>query len=259
MTEMVDFSFALSPRMRSFIELRDALASLESARAAEHGTSWLHAACDLRASMLGDQGRKNAIPEIIGLFTDMQVHLCQLAEDTPRYHDNIQLACDKIKKHIQRLQPGVSDACHFLTEDALINAYLNTQKKHDWLGHKLCMQQSIQTIWHESDTRTQPLHAALIPLFEAVDCLDGMLNDFVQWKQCVATHGTGHITPERGKSFGLLVIAIPADAVAQGIMPDISGNRLAIRIRFQLWSPGSPPCDFEGDQPYAMMLVPVGL
>jgi len=42
-------------------------------------------------------------------------------------------------------------------------------------------------------------------------------------------------------------------------MPDISGNRLAIRIRFQLWTPGLPPSDYTGDQPYSMMLVPVGL
>jgi len=258
MTEMVHFSFALSPRMRSFIELRDALACLEAARVAQHGTSWLHAACDLRASMLGDQGRKNVVPEVIALFTDVQAHLQQLAKDAPHYHDNIQLACDKIKKHMQRLQPGMPEACHFLAEDALINAYLNTQKKHDWLGHKLCMQQSIRAIWVQSDTRTLPLHTALTPLFEAVNCLDSMLNDFVQWKQCVATHGTGHITPERGKSFGLLVIAMPADVVGQGIMPDISGNRLAIRIRFQLWSPGEPPSDYDGDQAYSMMLVPVG-
>jgi len=259
MTEMVHFSFALSPRMRSFIELRDALACLEAARSAQQGTAWLHAACDLRASLLGDQGRKNVIPEVIALFSDMQVHLHQLAKDAPHYSTHIQLACDKIIKHIQRLHSGLPDACHFLADDALINAYLNTQKKHDWLGHKLCIQQSIGAIWQRSETRTQPLHTALLPLCEAVDCLDNMLNDFVQWKECVATHGTGHITPERGKAFGLLVIAMPADVVAKGIMPDISGNRLAIRIRFQLWTPGSPPTDFEGDQPYSMMLVPVGL
>ena len=259
MTEMVNFSFALSPRMRSFIELRDALACLEAARVTQHGASWLHAACDLRASLLGDQGRKNAIPEVIALFTDLQLHLNQLAADAPHYSSSIQIACDKIKAHMTQLQPGLPDACHFLAEDALINAYLNTQKKHDWLGHKLCMQQSIHAIWQQSDPRTLPLHAALKPLIEAVDYLDKMLNDFVQWKQCVATHGTGHITPDRGKSFGLLVISLPADVVARGIMPDISGNRLAIRIRFQLWTPGSPPCDYDGDQPYSMMLVPVGM
>ncbi|TLS68935.1 hypothetical protein FE236_09655 [Mariprofundus erugo] len=258
MTEMVQFSFALSPRMRSFIELRDALRSLETARETAHGQSWLHAACDLRASLLGDQGRKNAVPEIVTLLIEMRAYLQQLAKDAPQYSEGIQRTCDKINGHIELLQPGLPEATHILAEDALINAYLNTQKKHDWLGHKLCMQQSIQTIWQDSSPRTTPLREALLPLYEAVDSLDSMFNNFVQWQSCVAKHGTGHITPEKGKSYGLLVVALPADAVALGTMPDISGNRLAIRIRFQIWSPASPPRDCEEDQPYKMMLVPVG-
>jgi len=259
MTEMVHFSFALSPRMRSFIELRDALRCLKEAESSAQPGSWLHAACDLRASLLGDQGRKNAIPEIIVLFGDIEAHLRQLLDDAPHYNASIQSECLKIKAHAEALQSGLQQACHILDEDALINAYLNTQKKHDWLGHKLCLQQSIRAIWKSADNRTSPLHNALQPLFDAVEYLDRMLNDFVQWKPCVATHGTGHITPERGKSYGLLVIAMPAEVVAQGIMPDISGNRLAIRIRFQLWTPGEAPSDYNGDQPYSMMLVPVGL
>ena len=146
----------------------------------------------------------------------------------------------------------------FLAKDALINAYLNTQKKHDWLGHKLCMQQSVKALWKKSEVRTKPLHTALTPLCEAVNCLDDMFNDFVRWKQCVATDGTGHITPERGISFGLLVIGLPTATVANGIIPDISGNRLAIRLRFQLWNPGKAPQEVNEDQPYSQMLVPVG-
>jgi len=259
MTDIVQFSFALSSRMRSFIELRDALSSLESARATQHGSTWLHAACDLRASLLGEAGRKNVIPEVIALFHDMQTHLRKLANDAPQYKNSIESACNKIDIHITQIQPGLPEACEFLSRDALINAYLNTQKKHDWLGHKLCMQQSIAAIWKNADARTQPLHQALFPLTKAVHYLNQMLNDFVQWKQCVAPHGMGQITPEQGKSFGLLVIGLPLKAVARGIMPDISGNRLAIRIRFQLWSAGSPPQDVAEDQPYSMMLIPIGL
>ncbi|MDQ6993467.1 MAG: hypothetical protein Q9M31_08315 [Mariprofundus sp.] len=259
MTEMVQFSFALSPRMRAFIEIRDALACIEKARLEELGTNWLHAACDLHDSLLGDQGRKNVIPEIIALFADVQAYLGGLAAEAPDYQESILAACDKIKMHVKNLQPGLPDACSFLADDALINAYLNAQKKHDWLGHKLCIQQSINTLWTASADRTSPLHTALTPLNEAVEYLDHMLGDFVAWKKCVATHGTGHITPERGKHFELLIISMPAETVAKGIMPDISGNRLAIRIRFQLWTPGLPPSDYDGEQPYSMMLVPVGI
>jgi len=258
MTEMVHFSFALSPRMRAFIELRDALACLETARSNLHGASWLHAACDLRASLLGDQGRKTAIPEINALLADVKLYLNNLSTDVPHYRQEIQHACEGIDQHIGQLQQGLPDACNFLSDDAMINAYLNTQKKHDWLSHKLCMQQSLKAIWSNADMRTQPLHQSLSPLVGAVNTLDHMLNDFVGWQQCVATGGTGQITPERGKSFGLLVIALSSEAVAEGIVPDISGNRLTIRLRFQQWPPGQPPADYTEDIPYAMMLVPVG-
>lgn len=258
MTDMVQFSFALSPRMRSFIELRDALTCLESARQTGRAIAWLHAACDLRDSLLGDQGRKNVIPEITSLLLDMQSYLEKLHDEVPQYQERINQACEGIKLQIDHLQPGLPEATDYLAKDALINAYLNTQKKHDWLGHKLCIQQSVKAIWEKSDVRTKPLHTALAPLGAAVSNLDGMFNDFVRWQQCMATSGTGHITPERGTSCGLLVIGMPKEAVSSGIIPDISGNKLAIRLRFQLWNPGQAPQDVCEDQPYAKMLVPVG-
>ncbi len=258
MTDKVHFSFALSPRMRSFIELRDALHCLEQAFNRQHASSWLHACCDLRASLLGDHGRKNAIPEVVGLFRDVKTYLQKLANDMPKYHDQILSSCDQIDLLIAQLKPGLPDACQYLTQDALINAYLNTQKKHDWLGHKLCMQQSIKALWSHAEMRTQPLHQALSPLTNAINSLNDMLNDFVGWEKCVATAGAGHITPARGKSYGLLVIALPAEAVAEGVVPDISGNKLAIRLRFQRWLPGQSASDYHEDMPYEMMLVPVG-
>jgi len=256
--DMVQFSFALSPRMRSFIELRDALACLELARQSGHAISWLHAACDLHDSLLGDQGRKNVIPEITSLLLDMQTYLKNICDEAPQYRERIDQACDGIAAQIQYLQPGLPEATNYLARDALINAYLNTQKKHDWLGHKLCMQQSVKAIWEKSDVRIHPLHTALAPLCDAVNTLDGMFNDFVRWQQCMAIGGTGHITPEKGTSCGLLVIGLPKEAVSGGIIPDISGNRLAIRLRFQLWNPGQAPQDISEDQPYAKMLIPVG-
>ena len=258
MTEKVQFSFALSPRMRAFIEVRDALICLESSRHNAQASNWLHAACDLRASLLGDQGRKNIIPEILGLFAEVQVYLKNLIKDAPHYREPITASCHQIDRFVALLKPGLPEACDFLANDALINAYLNAQKKHDWLGHKLCMQQSITAIWSKSALRTEPLHQSLQPLSDAVTALNTMLNDFVAWKNAVATAGNGHITPERGKSHGLLVISLPASAVAEGIIPDISGNRLAIRLRFQRWLPGESPVDYTEDVPYAMMLVPIG-
>jgi len=258
MTEMVHFSFALSSRMRSFIELRDALTCLEQAADSQSGHNWLHAACDLRASLLGDDGRKNALPEVIALFKDVKAYLKNLAADVPKYHDHIMQSCAHIDTLIDQLSPGLSDACQYLTQDALINAYLNTQKKHDWLAHKLCLQQSISAIWSQSEVRSQPLMQALIPLIQAIHSLNGMLNDFVGWESCVATGGTGHISPTRGKNYGLLVIALPEAMVAQGVIPDISGNKLAIRLRFQRWSAGEAPIDYNEDTPYRMMLVPIG-
>lgn len=244
--------------MRTFIELRDGLNCLETACINQQGANWLHAACDLRASLLGEQGRKGAIAEIIALFGDLKLYLKKLSDDVPQYREKIQQACDHIDLLIQQLQPGMPEVCDYLAKDALVNAYLNAQKKHDWLGHKLCLQQSIKAIWSKSDARTLPLHQALAPLCGAVDALDQMLNDFVGWKKCVANGGNGHITPERGKSFGLLVISLPVDAVAEGIIPDISGNRLAIRLRFQRWTSGQQASDYNDDISYAMMLVPIG-
>jgi len=244
--------------MRSFIELRDALACLESARQSGHAISWLHAACDLHDSLLGEQGRKNVIPEINSLLLDMQAYLKNLCNDAPQYRERIDQACGNIDLQIKQLLPGLPEATNYLARDALINAYLNTQKKHDWLGHKLCIQQSVRAIWEKSAVRTEPLHTALAPLCDAVSTLDDMFNDFVRWQQCTAIGGTGHITPERGTSCGLLVIGLPKETVSDGIIPDISGNKLAIRLRFQSWHPGQAPQDVSGDQPYARMLVPVG-
>ena len=244
--------------MRSFIELRDALACLESARASQQGTVWLHAASDLHDSLLGEHGRKSAIPEMIALLADMQTYLNKLSSEAPRYKENIQRASDQLESHMTELQAGLSEATNFLAHDALLNAYLNAQKKHDWLGHKLCMQQSLKVIWENSQQRINPLHKGLAPLYRAVSSLNEMLSDFVRWQHGVAIGGTGHINPERGTSYGLLIIGLPSAAVANGVIPDISGNRLAIRLRFQRWLPGLPPQEIHDDQPYARMLVPVG-
>lgn len=257
MTDMVRFSFALTPRMRSFLELRDALAEIQQAWADQQPRPWLQAVCDLRASLLGEQGRKAAIPELIGLLVAMQAHLQQLAEEAPDYRATIEATCGKLDSHVLALQSGMSEACEFLTRDSLINAYLNALKKQDWLGHKPGLPQSLACLWQGYAGQASRLNGMLQPLARATRELDTMLNDYVRWQQAVAVEGCGQITPERGIGHGLLVIGLSAEDVASGIMPDVSGNRHAIRLRFQRWQPGQPPLEVRDDISYAMMLVPV--
>ncbi len=257
MSDMVRFSFALSPRMRSFLELRDALHALNDAREQGHARDWLHAACDLRASLLGEQGRKCVIPELIGLLDAMQRHLNKLAGDVPQYQTSINKTCVTLDKHIHALQAGLSEFTAYLAQDALINAYLNTQKKQDWLGHKIGLPQSLDALWQGAANRSAWLQQGLAPLSTATHNLDQMLNDYVQWEEGTAKGGNSQITPERGITHGLLVIGLPEESVARGIIPDISGNKLAIRLRFQRWLPGQPPMELSDDQPYTMMLIPI--
>lgn len=257
MSELVRFSFALSPRTQAFLAVRDALYCLEQARTSGDARSWLHAACDLRASLLGEQGRKSALPEIYGLLESMRTYLLKLAEEHPSYRATIDQACSKLESHTQQLQQGIHDIHEYLTQDALVNVYFNAQKKQDWLGHKHCLPQSLHALWHHADGRTEKLHHSLQPLTRLVLNLDHMLNDFVGWEQRLAVEGSDQITPSRDKQFGLMVVGLPHETVAQGIIPDISGNRLAIRIRFQRWNPGLPAVDVHENQAYALMLVPV--
>lgn len=257
MADFVRFSFALSARMHAYLMLRDALRCLAEAADDRDPYRWLHAAIDLRTSLIGDQARKVAIPELHSLLVTTQSHLKELGKEHPQYAESIRKTCDKLQQHIDGMQEGLGEACSLLERDALLNAYLNTQKKQDWLGHKPCLPQSLPALWQNAEARTEPLARALSPLTEAIEELDGMLHDFVGWEKCTAKGGSDHVTPPREKSFGLLIVALPAEVVANGVVPDISGNRHAIRLRFQRWQPGQPPAEVTEDLPYMMMLVPL--
>lgn len=243
--------------MQGYLILRDAMRCLSEAADREDPYRWLHAAIDLRTSLLGDQARKPVIPEIHALLTTTQSHLNKLAKEHPQYEQNIRSTCEKLQQHMDRLQEGTAEACHLLSSDALLNAYLNTQKKQDWLGHKPCLPQSLPVLWRHAESRTRPLATALQSLSGAVEELDAMLHDFVGWEKRTAGGGHDQIIPPREQAFGLLVLGLPADAVADGLVPDISGNRHAIRLRFQRWRPGLPPADVTEDLPYMLMLVPI--
>lgn len=257
MSEPIRFSFALSSRTLCFLQVRDALDCLERARDQQQPYLWLHAAADLRTSLIGDLGRKAAAPEIIALLENTRSYLRNLAKDLPQYAKGIQQTCDQLDRHIDALQPGLTEALNLLERDSLLNVYYNTQKKQDWLGHKPCLPQSLQALWENADERTGPVHDALEPLTQSIRCLDGILHDFVGWEQRTAHGGSEQIDQNREQSFGLLVVGLDPEAVADGLIPEISGNRLAIRVRFQRWRPGAAAEDITEDQPYSVMLVPI--
>jgi hypothetical protein len=256
MTEMVRFSYALSPRLQAFIELRNGLQCLDKAVQQESAQAWLCAASDIRASLVGDQGRKLALPEVVALIVAMQAHLQSLAKEYPRYGQTIQKACERLETHMNSLRGGLSEAIDWLYNDSLISTHLNALKKQDWLGHKPALPQCLDTLWHPGHERVVHLNQRLEPLRQAILSLDHMLHEYVGWSARKATDGCDQITPERGVNYGLLVIGLDQATVASGITPDISGNRVAVRVRFQQWPSGEAARDVTDTIDYAMMLVP---
>ena len=257
MIDLVRFSFALCPRIQALLQLRDGLRCLEEATAHTEPYLWLQAAADLRVSLLGEQIRKAAIPEIIGVLVSMQTHLEQLSAEHPRFVSGIQRSCTLLAQHIDTLRPGLPEAIEMLGKDSLIDSYYNAVKKQDWLAHKPGFAQSLRHLWHPTDARTTQLLQALQPLYTAVSDLDKMLHDYVTWEQRTASGGSDQIIPERGQNFGLLIVGLTPDILTQGIVPDISGNRLLINLRFQHLRIGTAAVDSTDDLAYSMMLVPI--
>ncbi|MFQ5355463.1 MAG: hypothetical protein ACE5DY_03045 [Mariprofundaceae bacterium] len=215
------------------------------------------AAVDVRASLLGEQGRKPALQEVQGLLASVQTYLQDIASEHPRYASAIRRSTTDINMYISHLEQGLGEANRFLAQDSLICAYLNALKKQDWLAHKPCLPQALSTLWMGDIERRQALQEGLKPLHSAVTGLDTMLHNFVDWKWCRADEGNDQIQLDRDASFGLLVIGLDPSVVQTGIVPDISRNRFMAQLRFQHWRPGSSPCSATMSIPYAMMLVPV--
>ncbi|RMH61455.1 MAG: hypothetical protein D6678_03500 [Zetaproteobacteria bacterium] len=254
---MVRFSFALNARMQAFIDVRDALACLDTARRCDGAYAWVQAACDLRASLLGDLGRKAALPEIVAILAEMQDQLARLANDHPELCASIRQASNRLGQHMQCLQGGLAEAQRHLAEDALLAAYANAQKKQDLLGHQRCLPQSLDVLWRQQRRRIEQVHDALLPLRQAVQDMDAMLNDYVQWRARTAQEGSDKITPDRQRRYGLLVVGLSPEQVSTGLIPDMSGNHLAIRVRFQRWPALEPAREVGEDVDYHYMLVPV--
>lgn len=256
MSELVRFSFPLSQRMQTFLQLQEGLQCLAEAERSAQPYLWLQACTDIRTSLAGEQGRKPALAEVLGLLESMKNHLRKLASEHPRFEATILASCDDIKRHIEIMQEVANRMPDMLTGDALIGGYLNALKKQDCLGHKLGLPQALPALWENAERRQQ-LHGQLQPLQEAVGSLHQMLHDYVGWESRVAEGGGDQLTLEREGGFGLLIIGLDRDQVSHGIMPDLSGNRIAVRVRFQSWAPGKSISQVEDDVPYHMMLVPI--
>ncbi|OIQ04278.1 MAG: hypothetical protein AUK36_00535 [Zetaproteobacteria bacterium CG2_30_59_37] len=256
MSPLIRFSFPLSPRMQGFLQVRDALACLEQANVENQPYVWLQACADLCISLFAEQGRRPGLADVTGLLSSMQVHLDSLAKEHPRYCEQIMRSCATLERHERNLRDGIEPAMAMLSSDALIHAWLNGLKKHDWLGHQSHMPHAVATLWSIKERR-QVLHDGLQGLHEAVKSLHDMLHDFVGWEHRVAVGGGDHVRLERDKEFGLLIVGLTHEQVLAGLIPDISGNRMAIRLRFQCWQPGKPAMAAEQDVPYQAMMVPV--
>ena len=77
----------------------DGLHCLDAAERTGQPYLWLQACIDLRASLLGDHGRKPAIPEVLGLFVTMRAQIEKLAKDHPRFSESIEASCKRIDQH----------------------------------------------------------------------------------------------------------------------------------------------------------------
>ncbi len=256
MSNLIRFSFPLSPRMQTFLQLRDGLSCLAKAEREQQAYEWLQACTDVRISLSGEQGRRPALPEVIGLLTSLREHLENLAENHPGFRDRIMDSCKTIEKYLQTLRNRQESALNWLASDALIEAWLNALKKHDWLGHQRNIPQALPILWKNMERRQQ-LKEHIQELSEVVMGLYAMFHDYVDWQQRLATGGSDQILPGRNNHFGLVIVGLTHEQVEAGTIPDISGNRLAIRIRFQSWLPGQAAMPVQVDVPYHTMMVPI--
>jgi len=256
MTPLIRFSFPLSSRMQGFLQVRDALVCLQQAQAGNQPYLWLQACADLRISLFGEQGRRPGLADVTGLLSCMQQHLDQLAKDHPKYCEQIMRSCATLERHEKSLRSGIEPAMQMLAKDALIHAWLNGLKKHDWLGHQSHMPHALDAMWDVRERR-DALHDSLAGLEDAVQSLHGMLQDFVGWEHRMAAGGADHIRLDKEKDYGLLIVGLTREQVQAGLIPDISGNRMAVRLRFQSWQPGHAAMAAEQDVAYQAMMVPV--
>jgi len=260
-TQLVPIAFALTPRMQSFIELRDALRCMSQALHQNNPYAWMPATLDVYHLLVGKDKKKSAIPNIISLFDAMRRHFIALSDKHPEFHDQLLAASAEIEHHAETIRQHVSPAVHFLSSDAWITAYEHAVRKQDLLGHKLTLPQIISLLWHADGQaehqHASQLHNLLEPMIQGIEHLNQMLHAHVPWEHRVAKEGYDQITLAAQDDIGLIIIGVPQDAIAQGIVPSCSGFRAVLRLRFSQWKPGELERDIDHEQTYAVMAVPV--
>lgn len=253
---MMRFNFPLCSRMRSFLELQDGLRCLEFARQHHQPLAWVQAAADVRASLVGSVGNRQALSELQGLLSVIRHHLNNLAMENEQFRKEILSACEMITADEAVVRTGFPELLQFLEHDALLQSWMNAVQKQDWLGHKYGFPRMISTFWNSLGMQDR-LREELQDLYAIVTHVDGMLNDFVPWSERCAVDGMDQISPPRNKEHGLLIVGLDLSYVQRGITPDFSGNKLAIRGRFHQWQAGKSLELVQEDIPYSMMLVPI--
>jgi cell division FtsZ-interacting protein ZapD len=257
MTEnLIPIAFPLTPRMQSLIELRDALRCMQQAWQSQSPFLWLTASNDIHALLVGDRHKKPAIPNIISLFSSMQKHFKHLGEKHPEFEQKLVQACKEIAASAEKIRNSTSPSIDFLNADAWLTAYRDSIRKQDLLGHKLSLPQLIHPLWQSSE-HAQQFYTIVEPMIQAIEHLNTMLHAHVPWQQHIAKAGYDQITLAAQDDIGLVIIGMPEQAVAQGIVPSCSGVRAVVRLRFSQWLPGKVEHDIKHNQPYALMAVPI--
>ncbi len=255
--DIVPIAFAITPRVQSFIELRDAMRCLIQAMHDHSPYAWLAAEKEVHDMLLGEGNKKPVTPNILSLFSSMSRHFKNLAAKHPEFEANLKQACESIEEHAEHIRTSVPLAADFLTSDAWLTAYIDTIRKQDALGHKLALPQVIQILWNGDGQHAKQLYLLLEPIIQALEHLNHMLHAHVPWEQRLAESGADQITLHAQDDIGLLIIGLPQADIAQGILPNCSGFRSIIRLRFSQWKVGQVAQDVTFNQPYSLMMVPI--
>ena len=255
---LIPVSFALTPRMQSFLELRDALRCLTQATEQHAPLTWLAAAKDLHDLFIGDGNKKPAIPNVMSLFGSLRKHYMELAKKYPDYQERLQQACSDIDMQADIIREHVPAALELLEADAWINAYSENVRTLDLLGHKLALPQVMETLWFGHDTEyAGRLHHMLKPILPAIEKVNTMLHTHTPWQKRVAKNGCDQITLHAQDEIGLIILGLTEESLGRGIVPECSGFRSTVRVRFSRWQPGRNAEDLTSDYEYSIMMVPL--
>ncbi|MBF0282545.1 MAG: hypothetical protein HQM07_08295 [Zetaproteobacteria bacterium] len=252
---MLRFDFALSPRVQAFLDIKKAIRILQQAHEQQSGYMFLLAAADLRISILGEAGKKSALPEITALFEATILHFQKIAQEHPQYSDDIQHVCDKLEFHLREVQKVSTMTSSFFSNNALLGRYSNALKKQDFIGHNILLPETIALLWKHQNF-DNILMDRMMPIATAVFYLDKLLSDYTPWSTHIAIKGCDVINLDRKNPQGLLMIGISKELIEQGFLPDVVASRLTARIRFQNTSLVETEKD-QRDHTYQRMLIPV--